>query len=63
MRKNYIDTIVGLPSNLFTNTGIPVAILILKKNRQINDSVLLIDASRDFIKVGKQNVLQEKRYC
>lgn len=60
LEKNYIDTIVGLPSNLFTNTGIPVAIIILKKNRQINDSVLLIDASRDFIKAGKQNVLQEK---
>lgn len=60
LEKNYIDTIIGLPSNLFTNTSIPVAILVLKKNRQINDSVLLIDASRGFIKVGKQNVLQEK---
>lgn len=60
LEKNHIDTIIGLPSNLFTNTSIPVAILVLKKNRQINDSVLLIDASRGFIKVGKQNVLREK---
>lgn len=58
--KNYIDTIIGLPNNLFTNTGIPVVILILKKNRQIGDPVLIIDASHSFIKVGKQNVLQEK---
>ena len=58
--KNYIDTIIGLPSNLFTNTGIPVAILILKKNRNIADPVMLINASNSFIKVGKQNVLQEK---
>ena len=58
--KNYIDTIIGLPSNLFTNTGIPVVIIVLKKNRQIDAPVLLIDASNSFIKVGKQNVLQEK---
>lgn len=58
--KNYIDTIIGLPSNLFTNTGIPVVIIILKKNRKIDAPVLTIDASNSFIKVGKQNVLQEK---
>lgn len=58
--KNYIDTIIGLPSNLFTNTGIPVVVMILKKNRELNAPVLLIDASNSFIKVGKQNVLQEK---
>lgn len=58
--KNRIDTIIGLPSNLFTNTGIPVLILILKKNKNLNDPVLVIDASREFIKMGKQNVLQEK---
>lgn len=60
IEKNRIDTIIGLPSNLFTNTGIPVVILILKKNRKVSDPVLVIDASHSFIKVGKQNVLQEK---
>lgn len=58
--KNYIDTIIGLPSNLFTNTGIPVIVMILKKNRSLGEPVLIIDASRNFIKVGKQNALQEK---
>ena len=58
--KNYIDTIIGLPSSLFTNTGIPVVVLILKKNRKLDEPVLVIDASKDFVKVGKQNVLQEK---
>ncbi|KZL92878.1 type I restriction-modification system subunit M [Clostridium magnum] len=58
--KNYIDTIIGLPNNLFTNTGIPVVIIVLKKNRKIDAPVLIIDASNCFIKVGKQNVLQEK---
>ncbi|MGG3709425.1 type I restriction-modification system subunit M [Heyndrickxia coagulans] len=60
LQKNYIDAIIGLPSNLFTNTGIPVVVIILKKNRKIDEPVLIIDASRSFIKVGKQNVLQEK---
>lgn len=60
LEKNYVDTIIGLPSNLFTNTGIPVAIMILKKNRSIGEPVLIIDSAHNFIKVGKQNVLQEK---
>ena len=58
--KNRIDTIIGLPNNLFTNTGIPVVVMVLKKNRKNDDPVLIIDASSSFIKVGKQNVLQEK---
>lgn len=60
IEKNYIDTIIGLPSNLFTNTGIPVAVMILKKNRAIDEPVLMIDASEEFVKQGKQNVLLEK---
>ncbi len=60
LEKNQIDTVIGLPSNLFTNTPIPVCIIILKKNRELNEPVLFIDASHNFIKVGKQNVLQEK---
>lgn len=60
IEKNYIDAIIGLPSNLFTNTPIPVAVLILKKNRKLTDPLLIIDASHDFIKVGKNNVLRER---
>lgn len=60
IEKNYIDTIIGLPDKLFTNTGIPVTVIILKKDRPLGCSVLLIDASKTFVKEGKQNVLQEK---
>ncbi|MDN7247104.1 type I restriction-modification system subunit M [Planococcus shenhongbingii] len=60
LEKNYIDTIIGLPDKLFTNTGIPVTVLILKKGRPLGTPVLMIDASKTFIKEGKQNVLQEK---
>lgn len=60
LEKNYIDCIIGLPSNLFQNTGIPVSVIILKKNRNLSDPVLIIDASDTFTKMGKQNVLMEK---
>ena len=52
--NNLIDTIIGVPDKLFLNTGIPVVILILKKNRQRKD-VLFIDASKHFEKSSKQN--------
>lgn len=58
--KNQIDAIIGLPGNLFTNTGIPVCIIILKKNRTLGEPIQIIDASKNFEKVGKNNVLQEK---
>ena len=53
-----IDTIIGLPSNLFFSTGIPVCILVLKKFKKFDD-VLFINASgRDYYEKGKrQNVL------
>lgn len=58
--KNHIDAVIGLPDKLFTNTGIPVTVIILKKNRALEAPVLMIDASKSFVKEGKQNVLQEK---
>ena len=60
LKENYIDAIIGLPSNLFTNTSIPVVVLILKKNRDVLDPVQIIDASNSFLKSGKQSILQEK---
>lgn len=60
LEKNQIDTIIGLPSKMFTNTDIPVIVMILKKNRTVGEPVLIIDGSRGYMKVGKQNVLQEK---
>src|SRR5699024_12230419 len=42
------------------NTGIPDTVIILKKNRELDAPVLMIDASKSFVKEEKQNVLQEK---
>lgn len=60
IEKNFIDAIIGLPAGMFTNTGIPVLVMILKKNRNSNEPIIIIDASNDYTKEGKQNILQEK---
>lgn len=57
IEKNKIDTIIGLPANIFFGTGISTIIMILKKNRP-NTDVLFIDASKGFEKVGKNNKLR-----
>ncbi|MDR0295825.1 MAG: type I restriction-modification system subunit M [Prevotellaceae bacterium] len=56
LKYGNIDTIIGLPSNLFFSTGIPVCILVLKKCKQFND-VLFINASEYYDRGKRQNVL------
>jgi type I restriction enzyme M protein len=56
--KNYLDAVIGLPSNIFYGTGIPTCILVLKKKRENKNDVLFIDASQHFEKVKTQNVLR-----
>ena len=55
---NYLDAVIGLPSNIFYGTGIPTCILVLKKQRENPDDILFIDASQGFEKVGNQNELR-----
>lgn len=57
IEQNHIDAIIGLPANIFFGTGIPTVILVLRQKRP-NTDVLVIDASKGFIKVGKNNKLQ-----
>ena len=54
---SHIDAIIGLPANIFFGTGIPTIIMVLKQKRQ-NSDVLIVDASKGFAKVGKNNVLR-----
>jgi type I restriction enzyme M protein len=56
LRDGNIDTVIGLPSNLFFSTGIPVCILVLKKCKK-SDDVLFINASEHFEKGKRQNKL------
>ena len=57
IEKNHIDTIIGLPENIFFGTNIATIIMVLKRNRPSTD-ILIIDASRGFEKSGKNNKLR-----
>lgn len=59
IKDNVIDAVIGLPSNLFLSTQIPVFILILKKNKK-DDKIFFADASKEFEKGGKQNILTQQ---
>ena len=58
--RNYLDAVIGLPSNIFFGTSIPTCIMVFKKCRENSDDILFIDASNEFEKVGKQNVLRQE---
>jgi type I restriction enzyme M protein len=58
LKDGHIDTVIGLPSNLFYSTGIPVCILVLKKCKKPDD-VLFINAAEHFVKGKRQNQLTE----
>ncbi|MFW2090201.1 type I restriction-modification system subunit M [Acinetobacter baumannii] len=58
INENLLDAVIGLPEKLFYGTGIPAAILIFKKQKT-DDSVLFIDASREFKSGKNQNNLTE----
>ena len=57
IENNHIDAIIGLPANIFFGTGIPTIIMVLRQKRE-NTDVLIIDASKGFEKVGKNNRLR-----
>jgi type I restriction enzyme M protein len=56
LKDGHIDTVIGLPANLFFSTGIPVCILVLKKCKKPDD-VLFINAAEHFEKGKRQNQL------
>ena len=58
IENNKIDAIIGLPANIFFGTGIPTLVMVLKQKRE-NDDILIIDASKGFVKEGKNNKLRE----
>ncbi len=56
-QKNYLNAVIGLPVNLFFGTSIPACILVFKKCRKQDDTILFIEASREFQKDKNQNRL------
>lgn len=60
-KMNVLDAVIGLPANLFFGTGIPVCVLVLKRDRGENvGNVLFIDASKEFESGKNQNILRDK---
>ncbi|NGZ16396.1 MULTISPECIES: type I restriction-modification system subunit M [Vibrio] len=57
--KNYLDIVIGLPTDIFFGTEIPTCILVFKKNRKSSDNVLFIDASQHFEKITNGNAITE----
>ncbi|MBZ2200540.1 MAG: N-6 DNA methylase [Lentilactobacillus hilgardii] len=59
IKGNFIDGVIGLPSNLFDITSIPILILVLKKHKT-DHNIFFIDASKEFEKGQNQNILREQ---
>ena len=59
LKDGHIDTVIGLPANLFYSTGIPVCILVLKKCKKPDD-VLFINAAENYEKGKRQNQLSRQ---
>ncbi len=57
IENNHIDAVIGLPANIFFGTGIPTIIMVLRQKRERTD-VFIVDASKGFEKVGKNNKLR-----
>lgn len=57
IENNYVDTVIQLPSNLFFGVGIATCIIVLRKSAKPDSSVLFIDATNEFTKVGNKNKL------
>ncbi len=57
IENDHLETIIGLPSNIFFGTAIPTVILVLRQKREGSD-VLFVDASKGFAKEGKTNKLR-----
>lgn len=60
-KMNVLDAVIGLPANLFFGTGIPVCVLVLKRDRGANaGNILFIDASKEFESGKNQNILRDE---
>lgn len=59
-KLNYLDAIIGLPANLFYGTNIPATVLVFKKCRKEDETILFIEASREFTKGKNQNHLNNR---
>lgn len=60
VEHNAVDCVIQLPSNLFFGTSIATCIMVLRKNKRNDTSVLFVDASREFVKSTNSNKLSDE---
>lgn len=60
IEHNAVDCVIQLPSNLFFGTSIATCIMVLRKNKQNDTSILFVDASREFVKSTNSNKLSDE---
>lgn len=62
LKDDLIESIIGLPQNIFYGTGIPAAVIVINKNKNEDrrHKVLFIDGSNDFVKDGNKNKLRDE---
>lgn len=66
LEENIIDAVIGLPAGLFQTTGIPVAMLIIDRSREVGGAnenkkdILFIEASKEFTSAKAHNILEKK---
>lgn len=58
-KMNCLDAVIGLPPNIFSGTQIPTCVLVFKKNRNPENDIVFIDASKEFEKAKNKNLLLE----
>lgn len=58
--NNYVDAVIQLPPDLFFGTSIATCILVLKKSSKVDNNILFIDASAEFVRWWNKNVLLEE---
>ena len=61
LEKDIVEGIVGLPSALFYNTGIPASVWIINKSKpeRLKNRVIIIDASSEYKEGKVQNQLED----
>lgn len=57
---NYLDAVIGLPADMFYGTSIPACVLVFRKCRKNPEDIFFIDASKNFERVGTQNILNSE---
>lgn len=59
VNNNAVEAVIALPANMLSNTTIPICILILKKDRDVDEKVIFIDASKEYDVSKRKNYLRE----